>query len=405
MERDIDVIIWGATGFTGEICAEFLDEHYGNSNLKWAIAGRSEDKLRKVRKALDLGDNIETIIADSHDVESLRAMAKRARVILTTVGPYARYGNELVQVCAEEGTHYCDLTGEVHWMRKMIDAHQAKAEESGARLVHTCGFDSIPSDIGTYFLQQQMLATHGVPASVVKFRLKAAKGGASGGTIDSMMAMMEQSQQDSSIKATLADPYALNPAGADRGLDGPDRSISDYDADFDTWVGPFVMAQINTRVVRRSNALMGFEYGHDFRYDEAMLMPKGPLGWAGAAGLSVGTLAMNNAAAWEPTRKLMQRFMPKPGEGPDRETREAGFFDIEILGKHPTDASKNMKVRVQGDKDPGYGSTAKMLVESALCLAQDELDVGGGFWTPASAMGEQLLKRLPENAGVTFEVI
>lgn len=405
MQRDIDVLVWGATGFTGQICTEFLDENYANSNVKWAIAGRSKDKLAQVSRALDLDDSVEHLVADSHDIESLRGLVKRARVVLTTVGPYARYGSELVQVCAEEGTHYCDLTGEVQWMRKMIDAHQETAQESGARIVHTCGFDSIPSDLGTYFVQQAMIEQHGVPANVVKYRAKKFSGGFSGGTVDSMMAMMEQSKDDPSIARTLADPYALNPKGAERGLDGPDRTLPDYDADFDTWVGPFVMAAINTRVVRRSNALMGYQYGHDFRYDEATIMPRGPLGFAAAAGMSLGSNAMNAMASLEPTRKLMQRFMPKPGEGPSREAQEAGFFEIEILAKHPTDPGKNLKARVKGDKDPGYGSTAKMLVESALCLAHDDLATGGGFWTPSSAMGDALLKRLPANAGVTFELI
>lgn len=399
MQRQYDIIIWGATGFTGKIVTEYMVERYRDSNLTWALGGRSAEKLNAVVDDRD----IETIVADAKDPEAMSNLAQQARVILTTVGPYARYGSELVAACAEHGTHYCDLTGEVHWMRDMIEQHQATAEQSGARIVFTCGFDSIPSDIGVYFMQQEMQKAHGVPANHIKYRTRAFKGGFSGGTADSMMAMMEAVEKDRSILDIVADPYSLN--FKSRGLDGPDHNNAYYDEDFKAWVGPFVMAAINTRVVRRSNELLNQAYGTEFRYDEGSIVGDGIGGILGSNAMAMGTGTVNGLAAFPPARRILQRFLPKPGEGPSEETIQTGFFEIELLARHPSDASKNLRGEVRGDRDPGYGSTAKMLAESAVCLAQDELEVGGGFWTPASAMGDQLLERLPASAGVTFKLL
>ena len=401
IQREYDVIIWGATGFTGKLVTEYMAQQYTASNLKWAIAGRSKEKLENVVASSGQLENLDVLVADAKDEQAMHNLVQQTRVVLTTVGPYARYGSELVAACAEHGTHYCDLTGEVHWMKDMIANHESAAQASGARIVHTCGFDSIPSDLGVYALQREMLATHGVPAQEIKYRTRAFKGGFSGGTIDSMMAMMESAKTNPDILKDIADPYALN--NTYRGQDGLDNNQHFYDPDFSAWVGPFVMAAINTRVVRRSNELLDLMYGSDFRYSEGTITGQGAQGMLGAGALGLGTLVMNSLSALEPTRKVMQRFLPKPGEGPDEDTIENGFFHIELLGKHPSDQSKNMTVHVKGDKDPGYGSTAKMLAESAVCLAQDELKAGGGFWTPASAMGDELLDRLPANAGVTFE--
>jgi len=399
MDRPYDIIVWGASGFTGRLVVDYMSKHQTTSNLRWAVAGRNTNKLEEVLS----GREVQILQAESHDTESLEALARQGRVILTTVGPYARYGSELVAACVRHGTHYCDLTGEVHWMREMISKHQQEAKDSGARIVHTCGFDSIPSDIGVFYLQKQMQARHGVAAKHIKYRTISFSGGASGGTIDSMMAMMEKAKEDPSISKIIADPYALN--DGKKGLDEPDRMSAYFDEDFDSWVGPFIMAAINTRVVRRTNELLGGIYGTDFRYDEGTLSGKGAGGFFGATGVGIGTGALAGLASFSPTRSILKRVLPKPGEGPSKEARDKGFFEIELLGIHPNDTSKNIKVRVKGDKDPGYGSTSKMIAESALALAQDDLDVGGGFWTPASAMGEALLKRLPEGAGVTFEVV
>ncbi len=399
MDREYDIIVWGATGFTGRLVVDYMVEQHVNSNLKWAVGGRNPQKLQQMLA----GRDVAMVTADSGDEASIEALVRKTRVILTTVGPYARYGSSLVAACAKHGTDYCDLTGEVHWMREMITAYQEEARATGARIVHTCGFDSIPSDLGVYFLQKHMLSTHGVPARQIKYRPRAFSGGFSGGTIDSMIAMMEKAREDKSIRTKLADPYVLN--DTQRGLDGPDRLSAYYDEDFDSWVGPFVMGSVNTRVVRRSAELLNGLYGRDFQYNEGVLSGKGAGGFLGATGTGVGTGVFVGAASVSFTRGLMQKFLPKPGEGPSDDAINNGYYDIELFGQHPTDSNKNVRVRVKGDKDPGYGSTSKMIAESALALAQDDLPVSGGFWTPASAMGDQLLARLPQSAGVTFEVV
>ena len=395
MQREYDVIIWGASGFTGKLVTRYMKKLYTDGNLKWAVAGRNSSKLA----ALGIPE-ANTLLADSNDQESIDQLVQKGRVILTTVGPYARYGSSLVAACAKHGTHYCDLTGEVYWMREMIESYNSIAQDSGARIVHTCGFDSIPSDLGAYFLQQEMQKRHGLPANHIKYRSVAFKGGFSGGTADSMIAMMENAEKDPSVLEIGNDPYALNFLG--RGPDAKDVGTAFYDDDFEAWVGPFVMAQINTRVVRRTNELLDFRYGKDFRYDEGMLINKGTSGFIGANATALGLKATNGLSGFKPTRKLLQKILPKPGEGPSEETIQTGFFTIELIAKHPFEGEKNLKATVTGDQDPGYGSTAKMLAESALALAQDDLPVEGGFWTPASAMGDALLKRLPMNAGVNF---
>ncbi len=401
--REYDLVLYGATGFTGRLVAEYLLQTYGSDGeLRWAIAGRDRGRLQSVADEIG-APGLPLLTADSGDRDSLEALADAARVVCTTVGPYALYGSELVAACAGRGTHYCDLTGEVQWMRRMIDQHQSVAEGSGARIVNNCGFDSIPSDLGTLFLQRAMLERHGVPARQVKLRVKGASGSFSGGTVASLLNVLEEAAHDRELRRLLADPYSLNPPGAPRGEDRPDQQGAVYDRDFRRWTLPFVMAAINTRVVRRSNALMDFPYGTDFRYDEATLAPRrrGRLGAKlTAAAMTGGTAAL----ALPPVRALARRFLPAPGEGPDREARERGFFDLYLYGVHPSDRSADMIARVRGDRDPGYGSTAKMLGEAAVCLAldADALEVGGGFWTPAAAMGEVLIERLQRSAGLRF---
>ena len=401
-KRKFDLIVWGATGFTGQLVVEYLVDTYGvDGELKWAIAGRNKAKLEELRQSCvpDLG--LDLIIADSGDSDSLAALVKQTRVLCSTVGPYALYGTSVVEACVEAGTDYCDLTGEVHWMAKMIQSYQEKAEASGARIVHTCGFDCIPFDLGTWYLQQAMLENHGVPATQVKTRVGRFSGGASGGTIASMLNMMVEARSDPSIRKLMANPYALNPAGAAAGKDRRDQVGAVFDKDFGQWTSPFIMAAVNTRVVRRSHALMGFPWGEDFRYDEAVLCKSRFKATANSLAAGAGMAAM----ALGPTRNLAKHYLPKPGEGPDQRTREAGSYEIFFRGIDPQDRSHDTLVRVTGDMDPGYGSTSKMLGESAVCLAYDDLAVGGGFWTPASALNGKLVERLIENAGLTFEVI
>jgi len=407
-DRDFDVIVWGATGFTGRLVAEYIALTYGvGRELRWAIAGRSADKLASIASMVSesQAEDLPQLLADINDPDSIDQLVQKTRVICTTVGPYALYGSAMVEACVRHGTHCCDLTGETPWMRKMIDQYQTAAEASGAKIVHTCGFDSIPSDIGVYFLQQCMRERYSAQAAEIKYRVVSSAGGVSGGTVASMMNMMDEAKTDKSIFETLQDPYALNPLNQPRGPDGNDQMGTVYDYDFRQWTGPFMMAGINTRVVRRSNALLNYSYGREFRYSEAILTGSGPGGYIKALLVALGTGLMGLLAALGPTRALLKKMLPAPGEGPSEQARNTGHFNIELLGKHALDESKNIRISVTGDKDPGYGATSKMLAESAVCLAMDSLTEGGGFLTPASAMGDQLVKRLQQKAGMGFHMI
>jgi len=402
--RQFDIVVFGASGFTGRLVVEYLWRNYASdSGLRWAVAGRNREKLESVlsESGIPVGA-LPILIADSTDAASLAGIASDTRVVLTTVGPYAKYGSPLVEACVNHGTDYCDLAGEVQWMRKMIDQHQASAVNSGARIVHACGFDSIPSDIGVYFLQKQSLELHTEPAQKVSLLVKALRGGASGGTIASLLNAVEEGKNDRNVAKVLTAPYSLNPEDKRDGPDGRDQRGMAFNGELGVWTMPFVMGAINMRIVRRSNALLDFSYGKDFRYDEATITGRGPGGWVravlGTAGLGGFMLACS--VDWT-RRHIVSRYLPKPGEGPDKSERENGFFNLILVGTTPH--GKRVTVRVKGDRDPGYGS--KMLGESAVCLARDHLDVSGGFWTPAAAMGDLLLKRLQTNAGLSFELV
>ena len=405
-DRKYDVIVYGATGFTGKLVADYLARQYGiGEDLSWAIAGRSESKLESVRDAIGPGAaDLEILVADSADGPALDSLARQTRVVLSTVGPYALYGSELVRACVDAGTDYCDLAGEVQWIRKMIDTHHDRAAETGARIVHCCGFDSIPMDIGVYFLQQAAKDSYGDYCQSIALYVKATKGTASGGTLASIMNIIEETRRDREIAKILVHPYSLNPAGEREGPDGRDQQKVIYDEKAQAWTAPFVMAGVNTKIVRRSNALAGYPYGRDFRYREAVLSGKGVSGWFSGAGMTLGIGSLVLGASFAPTRKLLQKFvLPKPGEGPSPELQRSGFFNLMQIGTLPD--GRIIRTRITGDQDPGYGSTSKMLSESAVCLARDEIQTKGGVWTPASAMGAPLLKRLRANAGLTFEVV
>lgn len=399
-KREFDIIVWGASGFTGRLVAEYLFKNYGvNNGLNWAMAGRNQEKLEKVRTEV-ADETVPMVIADSNDMDSLHAMTNRATVICTTVGPYAKYGTKLVESCIKNQTHYCDLAGEVQWMRRMIDQHHDAAKVNGTKIVHTCGFDSIPSDMGVYFVQQEAIKRTGKPAPKIEMRVKAMKGGMSGGTYASMSEMKVEAEKDKSIYGILADPYGLNPKGERSGPDGKDLMKVVYDETAKSWIFPFVMAGINTRVVRRSNALAGYPYGKDFQYDEAMLSGDGlggrMKGLATAGVMGVVMMAKPGSLL----KKGVDALLPEPGEGPNKKERENGFYNL-IFNTTLADGSL-AKGRVTGDMDPGYGSTSKMLAECAICLAVDELPEVSGMLTPAVAMGDALLKRLADNAGLTF---
>ena len=397
MKRDFSLILWGASGFTGRLTAHYIQKNYG-AQLRWALGGRNEGKLKKIQEELkQYGySSPEIVVGDSLSSEDMHSIAKKTQVLCSTVGPYAAYGSILVGACVEEKTHYCDLTGESVWIRSMIDAHHETAVKNKVRIVHCCGFDSIPSDLGVYLLQTQSQEVLGKNQTQVDFYAGKSKGGFSGGTVASMMLMMEQAK-DPQKRKVLGNPYGLNPKDGFRGPDGSDQMGLRYDKKIEGWTAPFIMAGINTRVVRRSNALLEYSYGKKFRYREVMSLPKGVRGWA--MGLSVTTLLAGFilASSIPPIRKyVLARFLPKPGEGPNKELRENGYFNIMIKGE-------DAYVKVKGFQDPGYGETSKMLGESAMCLVLDEqsLPDSYGVVTPASSMGERLLQRLRE-AGMVF---
>jgi short subunit dehydrogenase-like uncharacterized protein len=413
-ERTYDLILWGATGFTGRLVAEYLITHYADQDRpRWALAGRDTAKLSALRDDLarlhPRASSLNLLQADSNDLASLRALAAQTRVVCSTVGPYYLYGTSLVQACATEGTDYCDLTGEAPWIVETIEQFHALATQNQARIVHCCGFDSIPSDLGTLMVQEHAITTHGRPCDRVSYVVERASGGFSGGTVASMINLFSRIGNPK-IRRSLGNPYALYPEGTPPGPDRGDQQGPAWDNDLQQWTGPFVMAAINTRVVRRSNALLGFRYGPQFRYREVTGCGKGPKGLARALALSAGLTAFGAGIMFGPTRDLLSRYvLPKPGEGPSRETIEKGHFRIKIHGSAEAQNGKpgfHLVGVVAGVRDPGYGETAKMLSESALCLAlQSEQLPGpkGGILTPASAMGTKLIERL-RAAKMTFQM-
>ena len=408
--RPYAVILYGATSFVGQITAHYLTNFLSNaknkdgSNVTWAIAGRDEEKLNELQSKLE--SKVDIIIANSKDSASLDEMTKQTQVIISTVGPYLKYGEPLIKSCAENGTDYVDLTGEAIFIKDMMDKYQDTAKQSGARIVNSCGFDSIPSDLGVYFTQTKAEEKFGEACNVIHMRVKAAKGGISGGTIASMATIFEEVGEDKSRRKQVANPYLLNDDTDVPNVRQDNVSKPEYDSTHKRWLAPFVMASINTRIVHRSNKLLGYEYGRDFKYDEAMWMKDGVKGKLSSYAMSAGLLGFATAMMIKPSRELLSKHvLPKAGTGPSKDEQENGYFDIRHFGQ--TAKNDTITVKVTGDKDPGYGSTSRMLAQAALCLAQDisKEDVGGGFWTPASAMGDKLIARLEEHSGLSFEVI
>ena len=385
---EFDIVVYGASGFTGQLVAEYLAAEYRGSDIKWAMAGRSLDKLASVRDAIAAPRDLPLIAADASNPASLKAMVDRTASVLTTVGPYQLYGTDLVAACAASGTDYLDLCGEPVWMRQMIDAHEAAARKSGARIVFSCGYDSLPFELGVWFLQEAAKKQLGSTAPRVKGRVRKMKGTFSGGTAASMKAIFAAAANDPSLIPMLRDPFVLTP-----GFEGPKQPPGNkplFDEDLDMWVAPFVMANINTRNVHRSNFLLGFPYGKDFVYDEMMVAGPKDTGEATAKAIVAG----NN--------KLGAQGGPKPGEGPSKEERESGYFDLLFVGFAPD--GRQIRAVVTGDRDPGYGSTSKMIAECAICLRRDTPDVPGGIWTPGVAMKDALIRRLVAHAGMTFRI-
>ena len=401
--REFDIILFGATSFVGAILTKYmLSQQPLDGDVKWAIAGRSQTKLNQLKLSLgEAAEDLPVIVADTCNPASIDAMCGATRVIVSTVGPYALYGEPVIQSCVALGTDYCDLTGEPQWIHKMLGRYEAAAKKSGARIVNCCGFDSIPSDLGVYFLQQKSNQTHRQHCNSVKMRVKAMKGGASGGTIASMLNAIKEAMQDKNIRKIIASPYALCPT--DHGFKARQINLKSpqYDKDVQAWIAPFVMAAINVRVVHRSNALLHKQYGENFLYDEAMITGSKAKGGMSAAALTAGLGGFMLAAILPPTRWLMEKtILPKPGEGPSPRAQQDGYYDLRFIGT--TQDGQTIRCKVTGDSDPGYGSTAKMLGQAALCLAQDMDEKPGGFWTPASLFGEKIINRLETHAGLTF---
>jgi short subunit dehydrogenase-like uncharacterized protein len=384
-----DIVVYGATGFTGQLVAEYLAAHYrGDTQLRWAMAGRSLDKLASVRDAIGAPADIALIKADASDPASLRAMVDQTYSVISTVGPYQLYGSELVAACATSGTDYFDLCGEPIWMRQMIEAHEAAAKSSGSRIVFSCGFDSLPFELGAFVVQEEAKRVLGASVSRVKGRVRDMRGTLSGGTAASAKATFDAVSKDLSLVAILNNPFALTP-----GFEGPKQPRGNkplYEEDLQSWAAPFMMALINTRNLHRSNMLMGFPYGKEFIYDEMMLTGSGEKGEANAKRV----VAANNDKTGPNA--------PKPGEGPSKEERENGRYDLLYVAIGPD--GRQVRASVKGDRDPGYGSTSKMISECAICLLRDTPDVPAGIWTPGAAMQHKLIKRLVDHAGLTFQI-
>jgi len=386
-DREFDIIIFGASGFTGRLVAEYMHATHSPRGVKWAMAGRDLEKLASVRDEMGLPASIPLVAADTSDPKSLSGMAARTKVICTTVGPYTYYGEPLVAACVEAGTDYVDLCGEVLWMRQMIEKYEARAKETGARIVFSCGFDSIPFDQGVAFIEEKFKEKFGHAASRVKGRVRAMKGTFSGGTAASLGATMEALKKDGSLISVLTSSFGLTP-----GFEGPEQPAFDKvfeDKGLGVWVTPFVMATINTKNVHRTNMLLGHPYGADFEYDEMMIVGPGDKGREMAEQIaSINPLGGSNA--------------PKPGEGPSKEERETGFYDVLLVAEDSE--GHVLKAAVKGDKDPGYGSTSKIISEAAIFLAEGYCKKAGGIYTAGAAFETGIIPKLVERAGMTFDL-
>jgi short subunit dehydrogenase-like uncharacterized protein len=404
MSAPFDVIVFGATGFTGRLVAEYLNARYGvGGSVSWSIAARNRDKLDQVRTLIGASPSLPLLQAEASDPASLSALARQAKVVISTVGPYQLHGEPLVRACVETGTDYVDLCGEPAWMAQMITQYDAPARASGARIVFSCGFDSIPFDLGVLFLQHEAVRRFGVPLVRVRGRVRVMKGTFSGGTMASALATVEAVRRDPAVARAMADPFALTPGF--RGPKQPGGQTARYDDAARSWTGPFVMAPINTKNVHRTNALLGHPWGREFVYDERSLAGDGPRGELRAKGMARNARLQAMLLGWGPSRALLRRFaLPKPGQGPTAEQRESGRYELLFIGD--TAQGQRLRATVKGDRDPGYGSTCKLIAESALCLASeiDRSKLPGGLWTPAAAMGMALVQRLQERAGLSFAI-
>ncbi len=411
-----DLIVFGATSFVGKILCRYLlsqtalsEKTVPKKKLQWAMAARSASKLAEFKAELNdeglTAEHIDTLVADASDESALLNMCHQTKVVISTVGPYALYGEPLVRICALSGTDYCDLTGETPWVERMIRTYEKQAEKSGARIVNCCGFDSIPSDLGVWHLQSESRKKFGQYCNQISMRVKVMKGGASGGTVASLINVVKEAASDSQLRRQLSNPYSLCAEDFRFKTKQKNHMVASYDKRANTWIAPFVMAGVNTRVVFRSHAILDAAYGEKFTYDEAMMMGQGIAGGLRASQFAAGLGGFVLASAIKPSRWIVEKLLPKPGEGPTREAQEKGFFDLRFYGT--TTSGETITTKVTGDRDPGYGSTGKMLGEAALCLAFDspKKEIPGGFWTPSTIFGQGLIDRLQANAGLRFSII
>lgn len=383
-DRPYDIVVYGATGYTGRLVAEYLAHHYQGKGPKWAMAGRSGAKLAEVRDLIGAPADTPLIVADSDDAASMKALAESTRVVVTTVGPYQLYGEPLLKACVEAGTDYTDLCGEPAWMRQMVDQYHEAAKASGARISFSSGFDSIPFDLGVFMLQKEAKARHGSPAPRVKGRVRAMQGTFSGGTAASLTETMKAVAKNPKLIAILQSPFGLTP-----GFEGPSQPLGlvpEYEESEGKWAAPFIMATINTKNVHRTNFLLGHPYGADFKYDEMVLTSAGEIGEKLAHGMAE---MLKNPFGAKP---------PKPGEGPTKEERENGFYDVLFIGEWPD--GKTIRYGVKGRFDPGYGSTSRMIAETGIALLDCKAE--GGISLPGALLGEALVKRLQDHAEITF---
>jgi short subunit dehydrogenase-like uncharacterized protein len=395
--RAHDIVVYGATGFVGALVAEYLAGH-APEQTRIALAGRSAERLEDVRRRL--GVQWPVIVADASDEAALADLAAATRVVISTVGPYAKHGRALVHACAAAGTDYVDLTGEVLFVRRSIDDNHDLARSTGARIIHSCGFDSIPSDIGVHVLHAQAAADGAGELTDTTLVVTALRGGFSGGTIDSMRHQLDTVAKDRELRRIAASPYSLTPdRTAEPDLGRQDDLVTlrgdQVDPSLRGNLAPFIMASYNTRVVRRSNALRGYAYGRTFRYREAMSTGTSPLSPVLAAGMKAGMGALVLGLRLPPTRFVLDRVLPKPGEGPSERTRREGHFTVDIFTRTTTGARYTARFRAKGD--PGYAATALMLGEAALALIHDREalpESEGGVLTPATGLGDALVNRL-----------
>ncbi len=402
-KTEFDIILWGGSSFVGRLVSQYLLEKHGvDGELRWAIGGRNEKKLKATRNLLGTGaERLPLFVGDARDRPFLGSMVGNTKVVLSTIGPYMLYGKELIEACAASGTDYCDLSGEITFISEMMDTYSEQARASGARILTCCGVDSLPSDLGVYILNAAAHKRLGSGVSHVTNEVKSFKGGFSGGTILSLGLMRNQAAADDKVAAILDNPYAICPLGLRSGIPQPDVA-SILRSATGAWLGPFFMAIVNTRVVHATNAHLDYPYGRDFTYGE---------GFAVGSRLAAILLAAVSRSVYlayrtRPLRAFLNfTLLPRPGEGPSRKVRELGHFKFHFIAR--TRSNDRLELIISGDRDPGYGASSRMIGEVAVCLAKDlaKKDLLGGFWTPAAALADRIIPRLIQNAGLQFRLV